>query len=87
MTARMANGAAKHQATNEAATRRLSVYGLTVGQAVKFPVNSKSKRRTRTGRILDVEGDGSLRIVDDKRNALHSIPLDRITIVRQKTVA
>lgn len=80
MTARMANGAAKHQATNEVATRRLSVYGLTVGQAVKFPVNSKSKRRTRVGRVLDVEGDGSLRIADERTHALHSIPLDRVVV-------
>lgn len=82
MTGRLANGAAKHQATNEVANRRLSVFGLTVGQAVKFPTNSKSKRRTRHGHVLDVEPDGSLRVADDRTHALHSIPADRITIVR-----
>jgi len=85
MTARLPNGAAKHQATNEVATRRLSAYGLTVGQPVKFPVNSKSKRRTRTGHVVDVESDGSIRVVEDKRNALHSIPHDRITLTRSRT--
>lgn len=83
--ARMANGALKHQATNEVANRRLSVFGLTVGQPVRFPANSKSTRRTRTGHVVDVESDGSIRVVDDKRHAVHSIPPDRITTTRSAT--
>jgi len=83
----MPNGAAKHQASNEVATRRLAPFGLTVGQPVRFPVNSRSKRRTRHGHVLDVEADSSIRVVDDVRHAVHSIPLDRLTIMRTKTEA
>lgn len=75
----------RFQANQELANRRLGPYGYTVGQACRFPVNSASKRRTRTGRILDVEPDGSLRVADDRTHALHSIPADRITITRTRS--
>ena len=60
----------------------LTALGLRAGETARF--RRRDNERWSTGRLVAVEGDGSIRVVDDKGATL-SLPIGRIEVRRSKS--
>lgn len=57
----------------------LTALGLTAGEKARW--KRRDNERWSTGRVVAIEKDGSVRVIDDKRATL-SIPLDRLEVTK-----